>query len=191
MSPLHLSQNTLKAGGEFFTRQKKSSVILFLHAVSNNSDKDPSWLFPYEGGGAEIAYRKYIAPIQTFTTRKGRSYTQGIYFSAFLQGGVYQGDYDYWDTNYDWITQTRTQEHIVYQESAKNLATGFTIGLQQIYWKILSLDLYLGAGYQIAQSSITGTPANDTYLEYSSALDDAGYAGVLPKGGLLIGIYLK
>lgn len=191
MSPQHLFQNTLKVGGEFFRKQGSSSMAIFLHAVSNNADKDPYWLFPYNGGGTEIAYRKYISPIQSRTTRKGRTFTQGIYFSVFLQGGIYEGDYDFLDVNYDRDTQTFTEERVIYKESAKNMATGFTIGLQQIYWKTLSLDLYLGAGYQAGQSSITGTPPDDLYTFYKSPLNDAAYTGVLPKGGLMIGIFLK
>ena len=190
MSPQHLFQNTLKIGGEFFSKSKPSSFTLFLHAVSNNRDQDPYWLFPYNGGGAEISYRQYILPIQTRTTRKGRSFTQGIYFSAFLQGGAYKGDYDFWDGHYDRVTNQYTEEHIIYQETAQNLATGFSIGLQQIYWKTLSLDLYLGAGYQAGQRSITGTTPDEPY-NYTGPLDDAGYTGVLPKGGLMLGIFLK
>ena len=191
LSPQHLLRNSLKFGGEFFSESKRSSLVIFLQAVSNNSERDPYPIFPYSGGGLELNYRKYIAPIQSITSRKGRQYTQGIYFSFFLQGGIYKGDYDYIETDYDFQTQIRTEEHVVYQESAKNVGTGFNLGLQQVFWNILTADVYLGAGYQLGSNSITGTKPANSFADYSSSTNSAGYTGVIPKGGILIGIYLK
>jgi hypothetical protein len=194
MSPQHLIQTTLKVGGEFFLKTKPASITVFLQAASNNSSKEETYiLFPYSGFGAEVGIRKYISPMQTITNRKGRQHTQGIYFSGFLQAGTYKGDYNFIAYDYDPQTQTSTQQQIIYSQSAQNMATGFTIGLQRIYWNILSLDVYVGAGYQLSNDEIKGDFPADFDLRFykSSGIHDAGYTGVLPKGGLMLGIYLK
>lgn len=192
MSPQHLTMNTLKAGVEVFNRAKPASIVVFVKAASNNAEKEPYPLFPYKGIGLELAHRKYIAPIREATNRKGKPFTQGIYFSLFLQGGAYKGDYDFLDVHYDFVTQVRTETQIKYSESAQQIAAGFTIGLQRIFWKTLAVEAFIGTGYQVGFNRFKGDKPNTPYaLRQDSALDNAGYSGVIPKGGILLGIFLK
>lgn len=193
VSPQHLTRNMLKVGGEFFNGKKTRSYSVLLQVVSNNKSNDPysfDRILPYNGGGVEVSFRKYLSPFQDLTSKRGRAFQQGIYFSGFIQAGTYSGDFQYDDYVYN--TQTSTYEIITYQysKSAQNGALGFSIGVQRTFWKVLSLDAYLGAGYQIANLKNEGQTPEHIYGNYDYDLDQPSYYGILPKVGLLLGITL-
>jgi hypothetical protein len=194
MSPQHLVVNMLKVGGEVVNRSGTGSFQLMLQAISNNKNEN-YWTnsgMPYNGFGAELMFKKYLFPLQTITTRKGRQFSQGIYFAGFLQGGLYSGDFAGTEHTWDWddVTQTYIRSDYDYDFSTKaqNVAAGFTIGLHRVYWKVLSLDAFMGAGYQAGHQKITGNPS-----EYANELynfTDPYYYGILPKFGLNLGLAL-
>lgn len=192
-SPQHLTRNMLKVGGEFFNPTKTKSYSIFLQAVSNNKSNDPyplDRILPYNGAGIEISFRKYLSPFQEMTSKRGRVFEQGIYFSGFVQAGAYSGDFTYDDYVYNDQTQTYDMITYHYSKSAKNGALGFSIGVQRTFWKVLSLDAYLGAGFQISNLDVEGQTPDQYYGVSDYDLDQPGYYGILPKVGLLLGITL-
>ena len=68
------------------------------------------------------------------------------------------------------------------------MAFGLAIGIQQIFWKVLSFDVFVGAGYQVSDKKIKGD-ASDWYSDYYD-FTDPGYYGILPKIGLHLGLTL-
>ncbi len=188
MSPQHLTQNILKAGVEIFNSEHNKSFSILAQAVANNKSKDYyEYNIPYNGFGTELSFKKYLSPFRPAENRKGRMVIQGIYFSSFLQGGIYKGNYDYTEYTWDPQTSTSTPIEVKFSKSAKNIAAGFTIGLQRSLWKVLTFDVYLGAGVQGSQTKIAGVLPG---YYYGSGLFQPDYYGILPKAGLLIGVGL-
>jgi hypothetical protein len=189
MSPQHLALNMLKVGLEKINKSGTRSFQFYLQAVANDKrDNYGGSTFGYDGIGVEFMIRKYLSPMQQVTTRKGRQFMQGIYFGGFIQGGIYSGKVDDEWISWDPITQTYSSTTYKYTDKPKNVATGFTIGMQRIYWKVLTLDAYIGAGYQISQQNISGN-APEWAVEYYD-FTEANYQGILPKIGITIGLAL-
>ena len=188
MSPQHLVLNMLKVESEFFNRPKSRSYQASVQVVSNNDGKGyHCCAFPYNGIGAEFGMRRYILPLQETTTKKGRQLTHGIYLSGFIQGGTYRGDFKGVDSHHDFQTGIRTDVPYEFSTRINNAAIGFTIGLQRIFWRVLSLDAYVGAGYQGNRATINGNqPDGYGYAEIGAP----NYDGVLPKIGLSLGLAL-
>ena len=189
MSPQHLTLNMLKIGGEVFSKTGGTSYQFMLQAASNNRNSNAFGnSFDYNGGGLELTYKKYLSPLQEITTRKGRQFMQGIYFGGFIQGGLYGGDHSYYEWSWDDQTQTNIRTEYNYSTKAKNMAGGFMIGIQRIYWKVLSLDAFIGAGYQVGHQKFTGNPTE--WASYVYDFTEPHYYGILPKFGLNIGLKL-
>jgi hypothetical protein len=192
-SPQHLVLNILKVGGEVVNKSRTGSFQLMIHAIANNRN-DSYWssAMPYNGFGTEFTFKKYLFPLQTLTTRKGRQFSQGIYLGGFLQGGIYSGDFEGTDSDYSWDDTVqdwvRTETPYDYSTKAQNVAAGFTIGFHRVYWKVLSLDAFIGAGYQSGYQKITGNPSEwaDEYYDFA----EPHYTGMLPKFGLNLGLVL-
>jgi hypothetical protein len=192
MSPQHLTLNMLKTGVEIFNKKRDYSLIILVGGVANNDTPDEFDIFnhnfPYTGGGAEFHFRKYRSIPFRKQNRLGQAYDQGIYWSTFLQGNAYDGG----DSGYFYVinptTGTNDRMHYSFHQSIKNAAVGFTVGLQRTLWKILTADVYVGAGYQ--QSWITNSsPPPIRYTQHSGELRP-GHQGILPKAGFMIGAML-
>jgi hypothetical protein len=192
MSPQHLIMNTLKIGGELLNKDRTKSFQVMLHAIANDKSNADYYYWsngaPYNGVGAEFTFKKYLSPMQEMTTRKGRQYMQGIYFGGIIQGGAYSRDFDGFTEYWDMQTQSWISERYTYSIKAQNIAAGFTIGFHRIYWKVLSLDAFMGAGYQLRNQKTTG----ETPDYYGEGYDFTypNYYGILPKVGLNIGVTL-
>jgi hypothetical protein len=191
MSPQHLFVNTLKVGGEILNEERTKSFQFMINAIANDKkDDDYYWTTgaPYNGLGAELAYKKYLSPMRELTTRRGRQFLQGIYFSGLIQGGGYTRDFEGSDSFWDSQSQTWVTDYYQYSTKVQNIAVGFTIGLHRIYWKVLSLDAYIGAGYQIHNQTTSGETPEYYYEDYGIIYPN--YTGILPKFGLSLGLVL-
>jgi hypothetical protein len=174
LSPQHFTQNTLKAGGEFFNKEFSRSFVVYFSAAAGNNPNDYFYYSDYEYSGlsGELQYRKYISPVRFQTSKRGREYYQGIYFSGFVQGiPVYVVEYNY-------------------HESVGNFAFGFTLGVQRTLWKVLLIDLYVGGGLQLSDIIRSGQVPQAPYYFYYGGISNPSYNGILPKFGLQIGIGL-
>jgi hypothetical protein len=192
--PQNFIENTLKVGVEFFNKKKSNSFSLYLYGrIEGNNEAQPYYYGDkyYKGLGSELQYRKYISPVKSYTTRKGKSYLQGIYAGVYLQGASYinEGDFIYY--NFDPNVGQQTKTLITITESVGNIGTGFTIGVQRTLWNVLFIDAYIGGGLQWSVIDRTTTPVmvlNDYYGYYS--ITDPAYQGIMPKFGLQLGIAL-
>lgn len=190
LSPQHFVHNSLKAGVERFNPNHSSSFAVFLTGrVDNNSGDFYEW-GGYSGLAGEFQLRKYVSPMKTHTSRKNNTYHQGIYGSAYVQGGSYSGDFTETHSAYDPNTGTfgpRTEYS--YKESIGNWGFGFTIGYQKTLWQVIFLEAFIGGGIQFADITLSGSKPDDSFFAYETILDP-GYKGMLPKIGINLGLGL-
>ena len=191
MSPQYLFQNTLKAGVEVMNQPRTKSFTFLLNAVANNKNEDDRYRAnPYNGAGLEIQTRKYLNPLTIQKSKRGKEYYQSVYFSGLVQGGSYNAKYDYSTYTWDPVTQTSVSVDVKYKSTVQNVALGFTIGLQRTLWKVLTIDGYIGAAYQISAVNVSGQKPNNDYFYENSGILSPQYYGVLPKVGVMIGVTL-
>jgi hypothetical protein len=195
VAPQNFIENTLKIGVEFFNKERTRSYNVYLYGrLESNNDSQPYYYGDkyYKGLGSELQYRKYISPLNSYTTRKGKNYLQGIYVSGYLQGASYSNEGDFVYYSFDQNTGQQIRSYVKVNESVGNVGTGFTIGVHRTLWSVLFIDVYIGGGVQWSDIVRTGTPAttllNDYYGYYS--ITDPGYQGIMPKFGLQLGIAL-
>lgn len=191
VAPQNFINNALKVGAEFFSKSKERSYLVYLSGSFNPDNNDYSY-YP-AGIGVEFQYRKYIAPLTVYTTKRNKEYLQGIYVSGYVQGGSYSAEYS--DFNYYYNPANPNQPvptTYTTEESSYNYGAGFTIGFHRTLWKVLFIDAYLGGGLQGSHVEKTTTPTLPpnpyTYTYYD--ITDPRYSGVLPKFGLQIGVML-
>jgi len=191
ISPFHFVQNTLKVGLENFNKSGTKSISIYagVRSKSNttsNANSDDS----YNGVLGEVQFKKYVSPIEEYISKRNRvtMVTQGIYGGVFIQGGSYSGSRNYVEYNYDPGTQTPTNVNYKYSENTWNAGIGFVLGAQRVFWNAIFVDVYIGGGLQVAESSLSGQiPPN--YYSYNSSIDP-GYKGIIPKIGIQIGMGL-
>jgi hypothetical protein len=188
LSPQHFTENSLKAGLERFNMNHSLSVAVFITGrMEKNED---SYVGEgYDGLAGELQVRKYISPMKTVTSKKNRTFNQGIYGAVYLQGGTYSGDfrgeYSYYDANGAWVTGVSYD----YEDHVGNWGGGFTIGYQRTLWQVIFVEAFIGGGLQFSDRIITGKKPDESYFYYDSILDPY-YRGILPKFGVNIGIGL-
>lgn len=193
--PQNFIENTLKIGVEFFNKKRTKSYSAYVYGrLESNNESQPYYYGDkyYKGLGSELQYRKYISPLKSYTTRKGKNYLQGIYVSGYLQGASYVNEGDFLYYSFDQNTGQQVRSYVNVTESVGNIGTGFTIGVHRTLWNVLFIDAYIGGGVQWSDIIRTTTPPtmllNDYYGYYS--ITDPGYQGIMPKFGLQLGIAL-
>ena len=178
----------MKIGVELINKRQTSSVSLFGQYTSNNKSRDPYIFFPYSGWGLEFSYKKYLKGFrEIYNSRTLNRIMQGIYFAGFAQGGMYQGHYVYEPT----VIDPNGLPFYFHNETISNIAGGFTFGINRLYWNLISLDIFVGAGLQASYVSMSGDKLNSYWNKNFPSVSDAGYYGIIPKGGLQLGIVLK
>lgn len=85
----------------------------------------------------EVAYRKYISPMKYYDGLIA-PYYQGLYYSFFMAGSHFEGS-------------NLSFSQIVSDETKRSLSSGFTIGVQQTLFKMISLDVDIGGGFQVRE----------------------------------------
>lgn len=193
IAPQQFAVKSLKIGVERFNSRFNKSYSLYLTA---RKEKSNELQFPagYDGLGGEFQYRTYLQPLASYQNRNGKGYHQGIYLSGYIQGNAFSGDqfylYSYVDPTTGGYFVAPFNRHV----SNGNWGTGFTIGLQRVLWEVVTLDAYVGGGFQ--WSDVIGErygppPLNSEYsLNTTYNYSDPEFQGVLPKAGIHIGIRL-
>ncbi len=193
VAPQNFAVNSLKIGTEIFNKSRTKSYSLFVYGRFDGNNSTQPYYYGddfYKGLGGEFQYRKYISPLQNYTTRKGKPFLQGIYVSGYLQAASYKNEGDFIYYSYDPATGQQVNA-VVVNESISNWGTGFTIGFHRTLWSVLYIDAYIGGGIQwsdVIRMSTTNFNF-DNYSSYSGITDPA-YQGIMPKFGLQLGIAL-
>jgi|GEM_PF-6644206 len=171
LSPLHFFSQTLELSVETldpnYTRAFQISVALRSGQAEYIEGR---------GGGVTLAYRKYVRPLSTPSVRDPAVF-QGIYYSVYLKGDVFQGEEDYWGQSQFFKTK----------ENVRSIGPGFIIGLQRTIFQVLYMDVYIGGGIKFADVTYDGT-APDDQINYD--LFHPAYEGIYPAVGLKIGVGL-
>ena len=174
--------NSLKFGAEWFNARYNKSISIFITARGENLGSDVE-AFGYNGLAGELQYRKYLNPMQEFTTGSNRKFYRGVYAGGFAQGGAYRGRFKYESTSgfaksYD------------YSENIGNWAAGFMVGYQRSFWQVIFIDAHIGGGIQWSHKILSGRSFSSWALDSYAEIGDPDFKGVLPKFGLSIGIPL-
>ena len=191
--PQNFAVNTLKIGTEIFNKSRTKSYSLYVYGrFDGNTSSQPYYYGDdyYKGLGGEFQYRKYISPLQNYTTRRGKAFLQGIYVSGYLQGASYKNEGEFIYYSYDPATGQQVNT-VVVEESIGNWGTGFTIGVHRTLWKVLFIDAYIGGGIQWSDVIRMSNPNLNNYnYSYYSGITYPSYQGIMPKFGLQLGIAL-
>lgn len=194
VAPQNFAINTLKIGTEIFNKSRTKSYSLWVYGrFDGNTSSQPYYYGDdyYKGLGGEFQYRKYISPMQNYTTRRGRTFLQGIYVSGYLQGASYKNEGEFIYYSYDPSTGQQNNYQVSIEESIGNWGTGFTIGIHRTLWKVLYIDAYIGGGIQWSDVSRTSNSNLKSFNYYSySGITDPAYQGIMPKFGLQLGVAL-
>jgi hypothetical protein len=128
------------------------------------------------GANFSLAYRKYVRPLSTPTTRNPDA-VQGIYYNIFLKGEYFKGEEEYWGQS----QFERTKEVV------RSLSPGFTIGLQRTIFDVLFMEVFIGGGIKFVDVEYSGIAPSDQ-INYD--LFHPAYEGIYPSIGMKIGVGL-
>lgn len=189
VTPQNFIVSTLKIGTEVFNKSRSKSLQLLLYGRFNTYSRAFCCDYDhYKGVGGELMYRKYISPLKSITTKRNRSYLQGIYVGGYVQGAAYSNKGDYSVTRRDPNTNIYTTTIVNVNESTSNWGTGFTIGVHRAIWSVLFIDAYIGGGIQWSDINRVTTPNDVPLNSYYGTILSPGYQGVMPKFGIQIGV---
>lgn len=188
VSPQHFIASTLQVGIEHFNTDFSKSWN-FSIGLRNQGNNQNSYSDEVRGGEIDLQFRRYVRPLQQFSSRKNRTYSQGVYFGPFINGGFYTVDdlntytWTYRDINGQLITETSSNGG---KYETQHFAAGFTIGLQRTFWEVLTLDAFVGGGLRATNFTLIAGDRNDIY----NGLLDPGFTGIFPRIGFKVGIAL-
>lgn len=178
-SPVHFAISSLKIGVENFNKLHTKSLSIFIIVQVEDYGLESEG---HNGLAGELQYRKYIAPMKEYFTKRNKKFYQGIYAGGYAQGGAYAGKFKYQSTRnpvYDYD----------YSEKIINWSAGVTLGYHRTFLEVIFIDAYIGGGMQWSQNEISG-PLIPGYAYFPSDIGGLTYSGIMPKFGVLIGVGL-
>lgn len=186
VSPQHFMVGNLQLGLERLNSTYSKSFSFSVGIISQGAGVGDRT----RGIETDLQYRKYIKPVAEYTSRKGRIYTQGIYFGPFINGGYFRstgssnGSGPYYNsatgTNYYNANPYATDQRI------SQVAGGFTFGVQRTFWEVIILDVFVGGGMKLSAIE----EINPYPYTYYYSITDPGYSGIFPRIGFKLGIGL-
>ncbi len=183
VSPQHFIESTLQLGVERFNATYSKSISVSVGLTGQGTGNDSK-----RGLGGDVQYRKYLKPVAERTNRKGKSYTQGIYFGPFVGAGYFRvrefddgGYFSPYTGQYVYNSNPTVHDQIVHQ-----VAGGFTFGVQRIFWDVIMVDVFMGGGVKLCAIDELPYPRAQHYY----TLTDPGYSGIFPRIGVKVGIGL-
>lgn len=177
MSPWSFLANTFQL---LYERDYSKGSFLLAGDALVIRNKDEETL----GFGAEIQPRITVYSQNVTSTKRGKtsSYHAYIYGAPYLRyryiDATYTKDsmmYDIWGTLIGTITTRET-------DIISSFSGGVVLGVRFTFVKKLSLDLFAGGGVKFSD-------INGNKNRYGQVFD-YGYTGILPKGGMKLGLVL-
>lgn len=163
ISPFHFIDGTIYATYEMAFNNNNSFSLSGGYRLSDNGD-EYGWM-------GELQLRKYI--FKPSINSSSESSLAGVYTGLYGNGKYFVEQYE---KNYYNSSRSYTQEYDV-----KQMEGGVLMGIQILFSKKLSLDLFAGGG--LRYSELDHKPINlDLYSP------ERGYTGIVPKIGFDIGI---
>jgi len=184
LSPQHFIVSTLQIGTERFSRDFSRSWNLAVGVRNQGGSR--SYSMQVRGAEIDFQYRKYVRPMQPFTSRKNRSYLQGVYVGPFVNGGIFSVDDEYFWLSSDMHgnPQWRGSGN---KYNSRQVGGGFTIGLQRTFWDVITLDVFAGGGLRYSHINIVSDQFSN---EIFTTVTGPGFSGIFPRIGFNIGITL-
>lgn len=189
-SPQHMFVNTLHGSVELFNDDMRMSHNLSL--LVRYKPSDPADYYATRSSGAAIEYMAKFYPNKFKVVKKlGSEKPMGMYGGMFVQAGSFK------DKGvvqiYDPKTFQYTDQDV--QVSHTPFYFGFAMGRQLMVNDFMYVDMHVGAGLRVSNSS------SDTYEELPSGRKQYkylettsfpmhGFSGILPRVGFTVGIGL-
>jgi len=191
ISPFQFIDGTFHATYERALSKSNSFALSAGYNLTENGD-EYGWM-------GELQLRKYV--FKPAINSSSDSPLAGVYAGLYGNGKYFVQQYDryvsswvvepYYESNYDinddYIGSTYhpgtgySSERKVEEYEVKQIEGGVVMGLQMIFAKNLSLDLFVGGG--LRSSVIDNKP-----IELEFYAPERGYTGIVPKIGFDIGI---
>jgi len=191
-SPQHMFISTLQAGAELFNEEMRFSHTLNLlvrYKPVNPSDYDEK-----SSSGASIEYMAKVYPGKfKVVKRLGTETPMGMYGGFFAQAGSYtdKGVVEKYDpTTFTYRVTDAKVTHTPFY-------FGFVIGRQVVISDFMYVDMHLGAGMRVSNSSADTYEVNSRTgrkrYEYlgSTEFPLHGFSGIMPKLGFTVGIGIQ
>jgi hypothetical protein len=188
VSPLHLFSNSAKLGVERFNKSYAQSWGLYFTGQWSRANQNNSQ-HQHMGFGAELQYRKYIRPLQVRTSSGGKNHYRGSYVMLGMQASHHSEAHQ--NVSYsppNPLTGEVTVSSYDYKIDTGNGAITIALGVQQVFWNVILLDIFVGGGYQFSDPVYIGQ-----FYEHWVAprgIREPSYQGLLPRIGVDIGIPL-
>ena len=176
ISPQHFGVQTMMLGAEFLnpTLSKSLEMSLGVSVVKDDYSGDVT------GGFIELQYRSYLVGIDYIENRPSPFY-HGIYAGVFLQGGYYNQN-SKWQ---EWDDANQTSIYHSQEDQYASIFPGFVLGIQRIYWEVMSFELYVGGGVRLVSGR---QEIGNEYYGNFVGITDFDYVGIMPKMGFKIGV---
>jgi hypothetical protein len=183
LSPQHFFVSTLQIGTERFNHDFTRSWNVSVGVRSQGSDRTHSTVI--RGAEVDLQYRRYVRPMQPYTSRKNRTYLQGVYIGPFVNGGYFNVDDEHLFMNWGMGGPNWQGHGNVY--NSLQFAGGFTIGMQRTFWDVIVLDVFAGGGVRHSSIDMVSNRFDDQPMH---SLTWPGFSGIFPRIGFNIGIAL-
>jgi len=168
LSPFHFIEGTFHLTYETFLSEKASLSL----SAGITSRQRWNQTIPDFGFQEELQYRFYVLPPKnTGANGKNFFYFKGIYAGPFLAHRFRQQSVREWD----WVAQEQVESF----QNVNEFSGGVMLGVQMAFGNVLYLDVFTGGGMK---KSIGGS-SNQFLGPFQP-----GYNGVIPRGGIQLGI---
>ncbi len=188
ISPQHFGVNTLQIGTEHFNSTLSKSLAIDLGIRHHGQFLNTEDLVE-RGVDVGFQYRTYVRALRYFVTTRKRTLVQGIYAGPFVNAGMVRSRQvtGYYTSSFSSSAPPRFEQTITQNDFEDYFfATGFTIGVQRVFWNVLAVDVFAGGGMRWS---------NIRFLEpqrqqLNTDVTTPGYQGIFPRIGVKIGITL-
>lgn len=188
ISPQHVVVNTLQMGTEHFTSNFARSLAFDVGIRYHGQFLDTEDLIE-RGVDLGFQYRTYIRGLASVTTHRKRTIVQGIYAGPFVHGGMVRRRQitGFYSTYIGGVTPPRFEQRIDRNDFEEYFfATGFTVGVQRIFWNVLAVDVFAGGGMRWSQVQFLAPQQRPLNTDVITP----GYQGIFPRIGFKIGVAL-
>jgi hypothetical protein len=181
-SPQHIGLATLLSEVERFNAARSRSYSFGVGVTYQGQFEQPEQTPVRRGFQMGFQYRKYIKPLAI----AGKSASQGIYVGGFADAGFNRTrELRGWRPDRE---DPRRVNHIYSDYETLFFASGFTLGVQRVFWNVLAVDVFAGGGLRLNQIQMVelgerwAMPHQEIYLPE--------HEGIFPRIGLKVGIAL-
>ncbi|MCC5946469.1 MAG: hypothetical protein JJT94_16175 [Bernardetiaceae bacterium] len=186
--PLYFIRNTFELGYERLNRHYDRSWELRLGVTGSDNGQ-----FSEFGMAAELSRRFYVRSFarRAVSQYSEKIYQEGLFIAPFVRAAFFHTAYNYFNpTIFDATTGDFITVFYEGERQVQALMGGLLFGYQRTFGESFSLTVYAGGLYRHAEAEIQATRGSfdASYFRWHNGFFDRAYQGVMPRGGLQVGI---